>query len=100
MLIGLCLIFTLVFFYFFFTRVEGLRGKNTMSQSINKQQQEKQASNNQEKQQSLNKKKQASNKQKKPPRKKQKQPLKPPSIQPYFGIKHMGQSSNLNLNSI
>ena len=92
MLIGLCLIFTLVFFYFFFTRVEGLRGKNTMSQSINKQ-----ASNNQEKQ--------ASNKQKqeKPPRKKQKLPRKKqkqPSIKPYYGINHMGQSSNLNLNSI
>ena len=97
MLIGLCLIFTLGFFYFLSTSVEGLRGKNTMSQSINKQKQEKQQQKHQ--QQSLNKKHQQPLK-RKLPRKKLKQPLKPPSIKPYSGIDNMSQSSNLNLNSI
>jgi len=89
LIIGMCLIFTLVFFYFLSTRVEGLRGKKLISQSIQKYQQQKQQPLKQK--QSLKQKL---------PRKKLKQPLKPPSNQPYSGIKHMGQTSNLNLNSI
>ena len=84
LIIGMCLIFTLVFFYFLSTRVEGLRGKKLISQSIQKYQQQKH-------QQPLKQKL---------PRKKLKQQQKPPSNQPYSGINHMGQSSNLNLNSI
>jgi hypothetical protein len=92
LIIGMCLIFTLVFFYFLSTRVEGLRGKKLISQSIQKYQQQKH-------QQPLKQKHQQPLKQKLP-RKKLKQQQKPPSNQPYSGINHMGQSSNLNLNSI